>query len=65
MAIYNRSRMEKKARFGTGEGHFVLDKDNLAALERYVLARSGKGIQLPLMTSPDFPRVIPGTLYLW
>ena len=52
--------MEKKARFGTGEGHTVLDKDNLAIPERYVLAHSGKGVQLPLMTSPDYPRVIPG-----
>ena len=51
--------MKKKERFGTGEGHTVLDKDNLAAHERYVLAHSGKGVQLPLMTSPDSSRVIP------
>ena len=35
--------MEKKARFGTGEGHTVLDKDNLAIPERCVLPHSGKG----------------------
>ena len=52
--------MEKKARFGTGEGHTVLDKDNLAVPERYVLPHSGKGVQLPFQTTPDSPRVIPG-----
>ena len=51
--------MEKKARFGTGEGHTVLDKDNLAIPERYVLPHSGKGVQLPFQTTPDSPRVIP------
>ena len=51
--------MEKKARFGTGEGHTVLDKDNLAVSERYVLPHSGKGVQLPFQTTPDSPRVIP------
>ena len=51
--------MEKKARFGTGEGHTVLDKDNLAVPERYVLPQSGKGVQLPFQTTPDSPRVIP------
>ena len=51
--------MEKKARIGTVEGYTVLDKDNLAAQERYVLAHSGKGVQLALMTSPDSPGVIP------
>ena len=54
--------MEKKARFGTGEGHTVLDKDNLAIPERYVLPHSGKGVQLPFQTPPDSPRVIPAVL---
>ena len=52
--------MEKKARFGTGEGHTVLDKDNFAVPERNVLPHSGKGVQLPFQTTPDSPRVIPG-----
>ena len=54
--------MEKKARFGTGEGHTVLDKDNLAIPERYVLPHSGKGVQLPFQTNPDSPRVIPAEI---
>ena len=51
--------MEKKARFGTGEGHTVLDKDNFAVPERNVLPHSGQGVQLPFQTTPDSPRVIP------
>ena len=51
--------MEKKARFGTGEGHTVLDKDNFAVPERNVLPHSEKGVQLPFQTTPDSPRVIP------
>ena len=53
--------MEKKARFGTGEGHTVLDKDNFAVPERNVLPHSGQGVQLPFQTTPDSPRVIPAT----
>ena len=36
----------------------MLDKDISAAPERYVLARSRKGVQLPFKTTPDSPRVI-------
>ena len=46
--------MEKKARFGTGEGHTVLDKDNLAIPERYVLPHSGKGVQLPFWMGQNY-----------